>query len=134
MSNQLKRAKREKLKKKQSNINRSHLRTDVYHVNTITPDRHAISLFLKIPHHITNITDICSFIGSNLKQSPQTNEKDLITQVIALTALYLLTKETDFTSEIPESDFRAVFKAISKIEHMVSAATEALAHRQLGST
>jgi len=134
MSNQLKLAKREKLKKKQSNINRSHLKKDVYHVNTITPDRHAISLFSKIPYHITKITDICSFIGSNLKQSPQTNEKDLIMQVIALTALYLLTKETDFTSEIAESDFRAALKTISKIENIVSAATEGLAHSQPGST
>lgn len=48
-------------------------------------------------------------------------------QTIALTALYLLTKETNFTSEILESDFRAMLKSISKIETIVSAATEGLA-------
>lgn len=134
MSNQLKRTKREKLKKKQNNINRSYLKTDVHHTNTITPDHHAISLFLKIPRHITKITDICRFIGSNLKQKTQANEKDSTMQTIALTALYLLTKEADFTSEILESDFRAILKSISKIETIVSAAKEGLADPQPGST
>ncbi|QHF47212.1 hypothetical protein PspS35_26750 [Pseudomonas sp. S35] len=134
MSNQLKRTKREKLKKKKNNINRSHLKTEVHHESTITPDHHAISLFLKIPCHITKITDICRFIGSNLKQKSQINEKDSIMQTMALTALYLLTKETNFTSEILESDFRAILKSISKIETIVSAATEGLADPQPGST
>lgn len=128
MSNQLKRTKREKLKKKQNNLQRSRLKVDAYHANTITPDHNAISLFLKIPHHIIKITDICRFIGSNLKQNTQTKEEDSIMQIIALTALYLLTKETDFASEILEPDFRATLKSISKIENIVLAATEGLAN------
>lgn len=128
MSSQLKRIKREKLKKKQNNIHRSRPKIDAHHVNTITPDHNAIGLFLKIPHHIIKTTDICRFIGSNLKQNTQTNEKDSAMQVIALTALYLLTKETDFGSEILEPDFREFLKSISRNENIVLAATEGLAH------
>lgn len=128
MSSQLKRIRREKLKKKQNNIHRSRLRIDAPHVNTITPDHNAIDLFLKIPHHTIKTTDICRVIGSNLKQNTQTNEKDSIMQVLALTALYLLTKETDFASEILEPDFREFLKSISRNENIVLAAKEGLAH------
>lgn len=128
MSSQLKRIKREKLKKKQNNIHRSRLKMDAHHVNTITPDHNAIGLFLKIPRHIIKTTDICRFIGSNFKQNTQTNEEDSIMQVIALTALYLLTKGTDFTPEILEPDFRAILKSMSRNESIVLAATEGLAH------
>lgn len=43
MTNQLKRAKREKLKKKQNNVSRNNLRS--LHIDTAIPDKHAVSLF-----------------------------------------------------------------------------------------
>lgn len=128
MSNQLKRNSREKLKKKKNNIHRSLQKSDLHSHNTIIPDHRAISLFLKIPTHVTEITEICSFFGSNLQQTTQTNERDLTMQALTLTALYMLTKESDFKSEIMESDLRTVLKIISRTQNLVLAATEGVAN------
>ncbi|SBW84894.1 hypothetical protein PVE_R2G0869 [Pseudomonas veronii 1YdBTEX2] len=126
MTNQLKRAKREKLKKKQNNVNRNNLRS--LHIDTVTPDKHSVSLFSKIPKEMTQTADICGFIASELKQSAETNYEDSIMQAMALTALYILTKETGFKSEILESDLRKTLISISKTENIILAATQGVVH------
>lgn len=126
MTNQLKRAKREKLKKKQHNVSRNNLRA--FHIDTITPDKQAVTLFSRIPKEMVQTADVCRFIASNLKQSAETNDGDSIMQAMALTALYILTKETDFKSEILESDLRKILLSISKTEHIILAAKQGIAH------
>ncbi|SBW83258.1 hypothetical protein PVE_R1G5378 [Pseudomonas veronii 1YdBTEX2] len=49
-------------------------------------------------------------------------------QAMALTALYILTKETGFKSEILESDLRKTLISISKTENIILAATQGVVH------